>query len=218
MERKTVQVRHEEILEATVRQIQQVGIDSLRIAGVARDLGVSPALVIYHFKTKENLVAEAFRYASEVDLARMTAIVRSSGTPVDRLMEVLRWYAPTGRARGWLLWIDGWSSALRDDVLAGVIKELDRRWKQAVGDVIAEGVRTGDFTVADPMAAAVRITAMLDGLAVNSIVNGGDRSVVDEWMVQLVSWELGVAPAAFAAPARSAAARVRRASRASTSN
>lgn len=190
-----MQVRHEEILGATVRLIQQVGIDALRIADVGRDLGVSPALVIYHFKTKENLVAEAFRHAAEGDLARMTDIVRGPGSPAQRLMSVLQWYAPTGRARGWLLWIDGWASALRDPALAAVIKDLDRRWKQAVGDVIAEGVRVAGFTVDDPMGAAVRITALLDGLAVHSIVNGGDRSLTSAYIARQVALEVGLEPA-----------------------
>ena len=67
-----MQLRREEMLSATVRQIQQQGIPALRIADVAAELGVSPALVIYHFQTKENLVAEAFRHAAEHDLLKVS--------------------------------------------------------------------------------------------------------------------------------------------------
>lgn len=195
VQRKRVQVRREEILSSTVVQIQRVGIDSLRIADVAGSLAVSPALVIYHFQTKENLVAAAFRHAAERDLLRMARIVAGPAPPPARLMEALRWYAPSGKARGWTLWIDGWSTALRDKLLAEVISDLDEQWRTCVADLIAEGVAAGDFIAPDPMAAATRVTALLDGLAVKALVHrdGIGRGLVDEWLVRQVAWELGVA-------------------------
>ena len=196
VQRKRVQVRREEILSATVRQIQRVGIDSLRIADVAGSLSVSPALLIYHFQTKENLVAAAFRHAAERDLLKMARIVAGSASAPARLMEALRWYAPSGKARGWTLWIDGWSSAMRDAMLAEVISDLDAQWRQSVADLIAEGIEAGDFATDDPMAAATRITALLDGLAVKALVHkrGVSRDLVGDWLLRQVSWELEVAP------------------------
>jgi AcrR family transcriptional regulator len=199
VERKRVQLRREEILSATVRQIQGHGIAALRIADVAAVLGVSPALVIYHFQTKENLVAEAFRHAAEHDLLKVNRLVRGSGSVPSRLMSTLGWYAPTGRARGWLLWIDGWATAMRDHTLAEVISDLDEQWRQAIADLISEGVAAGDFTVEDPQEAAGRITALLDGLAVRTLVHGGglSRPMMLEWLTRQTAWELGIAPEAL---------------------
>jgi AcrR family transcriptional regulator len=196
VERKRAQLRREEILSATVRQIQGHGIAALRIADVAAVLGVSPALLIYHFQTKENLVAAAFRHAAEHDLLKVNRLVRGSGSVPSRLMSTLRWYAPTGRARGWLLWIDGWATAMRDRALAEVISDLDERWRQAIADLISEGVAAGDFTVEDPHEAAGRITALLDGLAVRTLVHGGglNRPTMLAWLTKQVAWELGTAP------------------------
>jgi AcrR family transcriptional regulator len=199
VERKRVQLRREEILSATVRQIQGHGIAALRIADVAAVLGVSPALVIYHFQTKENLVAEAFRHAAEHDLLKVNRLVRGSGSVPSRLMSTLGWYAPTGRARGWLLWIDGWATAMRDQSLAEVISDLDEQWRQAIADLISEGVAAGDFKVEDPQEAAGRITALLDGLAVRTLVHGGglSRPTMLEWLTRQTAWELGIAPEAL---------------------
>lgn len=193
-------MRREEILSATVEHVQNVGIQALRVSDVADALNVSPALVIYHFQTKENLVTEAFRHAAERDLLRMARIVAGSAPVVDRLMESLRWYAPSGKARGWVLWIDGWSSAIRDEGLARAIGELDEKWRRSIGELIAEGVAAGDFATDDPMAAAMRITALLDGLAVRSFVHKGgiDREIVGSWLVRQVAWELGIERGALA--------------------
>ena len=81
---------------------------------MATALGVSPALVFYHFGTKDDLVAEAFAHAAERDLARLEEIAASEHRPVDRLRRMLRLYGPTGPATGWQLWIDAWALAQRE--------------------------------------------------------------------------------------------------------
>ena len=72
MARRNVEVRREEILAATVAEVQRGGLAQTRVADVASALGISPALVFYHFETKDRLLAEAFAYAAERDLVRLT--------------------------------------------------------------------------------------------------------------------------------------------------
>ena len=81
--------------------------------------------------------------------------------------------APVGSASGWPLWIDAWAAALREPALRRVSRRLDVHWKNAVAAVIEEGVAEGELTCPDPHAAAWRITAMLDGLAVQVTVHKG---------------------------------------------
>lgn len=194
MERKRVQVRREEILSVTVAQIEEVGIEALRISDVAARLGVSSALTIYHFQTKDNLIAEAFRYAAERDLLKLARLVRAQKGAVERLLSVLHWYSPTGRAKGWRIWIDGWAAAMRHPALAEVIGDLDRQWKRAVADLIREGVADGTFVVDDPDEAATCITALLDGFAVQNLVHrhGVTRPRVARLLLRQLAWELGV--------------------------
>ena len=72
MARKSAAVRREEILAATVEEIEATGLRALRVSDVAARLGLSASLVIYHFETKEALVAEAFDFAGRqyIDRAR----------------------------------------------------------------------------------------------------------------------------------------------------
>ena len=80
MARRKVEVRREEILAATVAEVQKSGLAHTRVADIATALGVSPALVFYHFDTKDRLLAEAFAYAAERDLVRLAAAVDGPGT------------------------------------------------------------------------------------------------------------------------------------------
>lgn len=49
---------------------------------MASVLGVSNALVLYHFSTKEKLVAAAFAYAAEADLAHLRKLLARRTTAV----------------------------------------------------------------------------------------------------------------------------------------
>ncbi|MHC8419985.1 TetR/AcrR family transcriptional regulator [Streptomyces sp. NB004] len=192
--RLSVAERREEMLRAAVEQISARGVDALRIADVAAALGVSNALVLYHFTTKEKLVAAAFARAAEDDLAHLRRLLGRRAPALRRLRTAVRWYAPTGQAKGWRLWIEGWAAALREPALREVTAELDRRWKAAITEVIAEGVAAGEFPCPDPEGAALRLTAFLDGLAVQLTSYAGtvSRASAREWTDEALTRELGL--------------------------
>ena len=50
------------MLRAALEVISERGFADTRIADVAERAGVSPALVIYYFKTKDQLLTEAIRH------------------------------------------------------------------------------------------------------------------------------------------------------------
>ncbi|WP_327186211.1 TetR/AcrR family transcriptional regulator [Streptomyces sp. NBC_01334] len=194
--RLSVAERREELLRAAIEQIEARGVAAVRIADVAAALGVSNALVLYHFSTKEKLVADAFAYAAEGDLARLRKLVGRRTTALRRLRSAVRWYAPTGQAKGWRLWIEGWAVSLREPALREVARELDREWKAALAEVIAEGVAAGEFRCPDPAGTALRLTALLDGLAVQLTSYAGtvSRARAQEWVDEALARELGLGP------------------------
>ncbi|MDX2297046.1 MULTISPECIES: TetR/AcrR family transcriptional regulator [Streptomyces] len=192
--RLSVAERREELLRAAVEQIEARGAAAVRIADVAAALGVSNALVLYHFSTKEQLVAAAFAHAAEGDLGRLRRVLGRRTTAERRLRAAVRWYAPTGQAKGWRLWIEAWAAGLRDPELRRVAVTLDREWKAALTSVIEEGVAAGEFACADPAGAAWRLTAYLDGLAVQTTVYAGglSRSAMLRWADEALARELGL--------------------------
>lgn len=202
--RLSVAERREELLRAAVEQIEARGVAAVRIADVAAVLGVSNALVLYHFATKEKLVAAAFTHAAQDDLARLRRVLGRRTTALRRLRAAVRWYAPTGQAKGWRLWIEGWAAALREPALQEVTRDLDRQWKAALAEVIAEGVAADEFRCPDPMGAALRLTALLDGLAVQMTSYRGavSRARAQEWVDEALARELGLEREALTASSR----------------
>lgn len=200
--RLSVAERREELLRAAIEQISARGVAALRIADVAAALGVSSALVLYHFSTKERLVAAAFTHAAEDDLARLRKLLGRRTSALRRLRAAVRWYAPTGQAKGWRLWIEGWAASLREPALREVTRELDRQWKAAIAEVIADGVAAGEFPCPDPDGAALRLTALLDGLAVQltSYTGAVSRTRALRWVDEALARELGLDREALTEP------------------
>lgn len=202
--RLSVAERREELLRAAVEQIEARGVAAVRIADVASALGVSNALVLYHFSTKEKLVAAAFGHAAEEDLAQLRKLLGRRTTALRRLRSAVRWYAPTGQAKGWRLWIEGWAASLREPALQEVTRNLDRQWKAAIAEVVREGTAAGEFHCPDPDGAALRLTALLDGLAVQltSYPGAVSRSRAQEWVDEALARELGLGAETLSAQER----------------
>jgi AcrR family transcriptional regulator len=192
-ERRAVDVRREEILTATTDLLDRIGLAAIRVSDVAAALGVSPGLVFYHFGTKDALVADAFAHAVDRDLRRLDRATAQGTDPVDRLRRVLRLYGPTGAATGWRLWIDAWALAQREPVIRRVLRRMDHRWAAVLHDVIDEGVREGAFACADPDATVTRVSALLDGLSVATLVyRTVSRAQLRQWVAGAVAGELGL--------------------------
>ncbi|MFF5070773.1 TetR/AcrR family transcriptional regulator [Micromonospora olivasterospora] len=197
MTRRAAEIRLDALLRTACDVISQRGLSNTRTADVAEAAGVSQALVFYHFATKERLLAQAFGYAVEQELARLDAVVRSSAPPLAKLRRLLRLYTPSGRSTSWSMWIDGWSESLRTPELERLSRRLDLRWREDLAAVIADGVREGTFECADPAGAAWRINAVMDGLAVQLAVHDRviSRRQFAEWIRLVTARELGLEPA-----------------------
>ncbi|GAA4361346.1 TetR/AcrR family transcriptional regulator [Angustibacter luteus] len=194
--RRSVDVRREEILSATIEVVDRLGLAATRVSDVAHALHISPGLIFYHFGTKDALVADAFAHAVERDLSRLDAANSRGRDPLDRLRRVLRLYGPTGAATGWRLWIDAWALAQREPVIRKALRGMDQRWCTVLREVVEDGVEDGTFECAEPAAAVTRVSALLDGLSVAMLVyRTVTRAELKRWVAESVARELGLDPA-----------------------
>jgi AcrR family transcriptional regulator len=212
--RRKVEVRREEILVATLAQIESRGMAAVRVSDVAAALGVSTALVFYHFDTKDSLLVAAFEFAVARDLRRLNRQLSRGRDPVDRLRRVISSYGPSP-SDGWALWFDAWATAIREPTIRKALRRLDDRWRSALSATIREGVESGEFVCPDPTATLARVGALYDGLSVAVLVYGNvTRTQLKAWLREALAAELAVDPARLgAAPRRSAPARAVKAAR-----
>lgn len=198
--RRAGAMRLDLLLSTACDVIVERGLANTRVADIAAAAGISQALVFYHFETKERLFAEAFAHAAEREISRLEAIAGSGAPPLERIRKLLRWYATTGSARTWPMWIDCWAESLRVPELERVSRRLDLRLRDALTDVITAGVKDGDITCDDPAGAAWRIIALIDGLAIQATVHQRvlPRRQVAEWVRLAAARELDLSPEVLA--------------------
>jgi uncharacterized protein (TIGR02246 family) len=197
VKKPTVEERRAEILEVTCQVVIERGFAATRIADVAKKLGVSSSLIHYHFDSKEQLLAEAFAHYARKDVAEMEAEVEAAPTSVGQLDRVVQNYVPEGSDdMEWMLWIDGWGEALRNPMMRKISQELDEQSAELLERVISKGVERAEFVCSNPAAAAMRITAMVDGLAVQFAAHDGmmNRDQLIEHVRTIAAWEVGLEP------------------------
>ena len=200
--RADAEVRKTEILETTVRVVLERGFGNTRVADVAAALGVSTGLIHYHFSSKDELLAEALRFAADADIARVGKVLAEGSNALERLDRALRDYVPGGTGEEvWVLWIDAWGQALRDPALREISEELDQAWVTLFERIIVDGVAENRFTCTDPGSVAWRLAALLDGLALHVTVHR--RSMSRDQMLEhartSVCLELGLPRSALPA-------------------
>src|ERR1700739_3604672 len=115
--RDAAEQRREQMLRAALEVIVERGYADTRIADVAERTGTSPALVIYYFKTRDQLLTEAIRYFEDTwyaeNLRRMAEIPTASGRLTELIaMICLPGTDPEPRSF-WLLWLDLWALSPR---------------------------------------------------------------------------------------------------------
>src|SRR5581483_3157765 len=143
----------ERILAAAVGQIASEGIDGVRIARIAMEARVSPALVHYHFATRDALLAEALDYsyvhAGQARIASGEDLPDTSHAA--RLQSMIEACLPTteGLRQDWVLWVELWLRAARTPELRPVAEELYARLHAWFAEEIAAGVQDGEFARCD---------------------------------------------------------------------
>ncbi len=169
----------ERILAAAVSRIASDGIDDVRIARIAMDAGVSPALVHYHFDSRETLLAQALDYSyTRAGDARISTGELTGASHAERLSSMIGQCLPTTPelAEDWVLWVELWLRAVRHPELKPVAEELYGRLHTWFADEIAAGVADGEFPdTVDSDAVADRTLALLDGFGIRALI--GDSQV-----------------------------------------
>ncbi len=192
-----VEARRVEILEAACEVVIERGFAGTRVADVAKRLNVSNSLIHYHFDSKEALLAAAFEYYARKDLAEMERDIELGQSATAQLWRLIESYVPEGSDDvEWMLWIDAWGEALRNPLMKSISQQLDEQSIAFLERVLRRGNETGEFRCDQPRVSAMRITAMIDGLAVQFAAHEGvvKRKELMRTLRALAAFETGLSP------------------------
>ncbi len=162
--------RREQMLRAALEVILERGYAETRIADVAERTGTSPALVIYYFKTRDQLLTEAIRYSDDTWYAEYLRRMEEIPTAVGRLAQLIAMNCLPGTdpepGAYWTLWLDLWAFSPRSPGVAAVRQKSDERWRDAIRSIVLAGQEAGEFALVDADDFTITLASLLDGLAV----------------------------------------------------
>lgn len=180
-EAERVEGSRERLLRAALEVLAERGFDDTRLTDIAARAGVSPALVVYYFKTKDGVLTEALRLGEHAWYEAVEDRLRVHESATRRLEEIVALTCSTDDASSevsepWSLWIDLWSQSVRDADVGKVRREFDVHWRKTLRDLVADGQRREEFSDVDPDDFAIAFSALLDGFAVQFAVEDPDVS------------------------------------------
>jgi len=180
--RKLSEVRRRQILQAAATVIGERGLCDTRISDIAERAKASSALVLYYFGSKDRLLAEALAFSEErfyAETAQELSTVDSATEQLVLLIEHTCLPSKTSRRNWrdeWLLWLDMWARSPRDPDIARDREALDRRWRETIAGIVRTGQDGGEFAVIDADDFALRLSAMLAGLASQHVLDDPEMS------------------------------------------
>jgi AcrR family transcriptional regulator len=207
------EARRIEMLRAAAELICERGFGDTRIADVAKRAGVSSALVIYYFGTRDRLLVDALRYSEESGYEAAEKMLAEVPSLRDRLSLLIKWTcvpsADNEIPGAWGLWFDLWAQAFRhDEVKAGRV-ELDARWRGMIVDAI-ESADSGELDApVDARMFALEFGALLDGLSIQVALEDPevDSNIAYDIAMRFAERELNLPPATKRAAKKPAKAR-----------
>src|SRR5580692_8698839 len=160
--------REEELIRATYQVIARVGSQQLSLRPLAKELGVSAQLFLYHFDSKDTLLLSTMRWAVLDLVERIRHRLEDIDDPEQALVALIdATFADPQAARDfYLVYLDLVQYCARNASFSGLAEML---WKYVNGAyvvVIQHGVASGSFDIDDIEQAARQARAIVEGSVV----------------------------------------------------
>jgi AcrR family transcriptional regulator len=179
-------VRREQIIKAAYAVAAAKGLDALTVRDIARRAGISHGLVLFHFKTKEQLVLALLDWLlATTTVLHITDEIARIPQPLDRLhalldTEMLRLSSEPRRIR---VFFDFWSKGIRDPGIRSRMRAELGRYRDAFRPMADDVLRSEPERFAHVSAAGLAAVAVsfINGCAIQSMIDP-ERFDIEEYL------------------------------------
>lgn len=168
MPRRNTSERRAEIVDALLRVMADQGWAKATIARIAREAGLTPGLLHYHFPSKQAILLELVHRIESEHETRMKKVSAGAKTPTERVKAMVLAYLKAGDeedASAMASWVTIVAEAIRQPEVRDAFSEAIVRLTAPMRTAIQEGLDSGDFKVGvlDAEACAAGIMACVQG-------------------------------------------------------
>lgn len=174
--RKPEEARREQILRAAFEVASREGIGGLTVRAVAKEAGISHALVLFHFGRKDRLVRELLnRVIGGAAVLRVSDDIAKFPRALDRLHALLQQEMSrlSQQPQQTRLFLEFWAMGTRDEEIGGLISAELERYRSAFRAIMEELLRSEPAAfpgaTADGLAAVA--VSWIQGCAVQAMID-----------------------------------------------
>lgn len=153
------------LVRGTYECMARIGAQQLSLRRVAKELGVSPTLIVYHFGTRDNLLIETMHWALAGTVRRIQRRIDGVEDPRQALAALMDAVFVGARENRdfHLIYMDLVGYAVRQQSYSQLAELLHEHINGTYAAVIRRGVEAGTFEVDDVDLAARRARAIVEG-------------------------------------------------------
>jgi len=154
----------EALVRATYRLISSKGIERTTLQEIADAAGLSKAMTVYYFKTKENLILAAIRWVLARVAERMSGALASVERPEEKVQVMIDTiFVDPRRNRDFYL---AYTALISEAARNPRFNELNTTFRSIMNTTYADLIRAGEgttFAVDSVEEAAMGVRALIDG-------------------------------------------------------
>lgn len=164
--------RRRELLDAVVRVIAEDGLEGATTRALARETGWSTGALAHYFAGKADILSSALAFSHDRIKARWAAELEGlHGLAALRALLLDNLPLDDQRRTETRLEMIFWSQALSDPALREIQRTEARDLRDRVAGLLAEAREAGELVRnTDPVRAAERLLALIDGLSAHAVL------------------------------------------------
>jgi TetR/AcrR family transcriptional repressor of bet genes len=148
MRKPIEEIRRRELIEGAYRAFLQHGIGGLTTARICQEAGMSPGILAYYFKSKDEVLFWMVRHANRIVMDAVVRNMKAASNRWDRLMAIVHGNFPAdvfdrNTARAWLSF---YSVAGQDPQLERLQRLFHRRMVSNLGSCVEGLLRGAELT------------------------------------------------------------------------
>jgi TetR/AcrR family transcriptional repressor of bet genes len=160
------EIRRKQLIDATIRAIGRYGYASTTLTHVAGEAGLSPGIVNFYFKSKDQLLlATLEQIVEEYSAFWQQALSKGKVAPASGLEAMIEadFHPSVCNPEKISIWYAFWAEAGSNPAYQGVVQRLETDYIQQTVELCARIISEGGYGI-DARTVAVGLNAMIDGL------------------------------------------------------
>lgn len=159
--------RKNRILEAALNVFARRGFDEARMEDISAESGVSKGGLYLYYKSKDAIIEALLRSMYSSELGGAKALLQQPGSVRERILSLTRAFANMIDRLSVAIpvMLEFYAIAARRQSVRDFLSQSLYEYRGLFGELIQQGITSGEFRETDPDAAALTLIALYEGMA-----------------------------------------------------